>query len=825
MRRVEIFMIAALLLVGAVSCAEKEKEEPAVSDLAGMFAEPPIQYGPYVWWHWMGSNFSLEGIRRDLEAMKESGIAGATIFNLTSAVQESEAAIGNNPWPDQTYRSPKYWEAIEYAAEVAEDLGLKIGLHNSPGYSTLGGPWISEDQGMRTVVQSETTVNGGRKVSVRLPAPELPSFTFYADYVAKATKFKDIAVMAVPAKKGLSKADILDLTDKMDESGLLEWDAPAGKWTVYRITHACTMAFPHPVPEELIGKCFEADKMNAEINAYHWDNVLGPLQEHVGKYFGKSFTHLLIDSYEAGEQNWTEGFREVFTQMHGYDPVPLFALKDADPENPLSKTFEEDMKSTVSRMFIDNGFKVAADKLHEVGLKLFWEPYWGPFDTAESVSVPDLPMGEYWTHSDGKISATVVDNAKKYGKRIVGAEAFTGWPDNSHYTEDPAYLKRSADGTFISGTNLLFLHHWVHQPFDDRYQPGMGMGWWGTHFGRNQTWFEPGKEFFRYLTRCQMMLQQGSLEDRDENWIHRKTGDADIYFAANQGEAAIKVALPVPELAEMVPEPVEGPEPAERVPELAEGPAALLPELWDPYTGKISAAPEGTVQGDSIRISLDPGQSMFVVLNNGKSKYGKEPVYVAKSTVSKPLGDVWDVEFAPKMDEPFSIKSFKLKDFSETDDERLLYFSGTATYSTAVEITKDDLAENKRVVLNLGELNDLAEVSVNGKKVGVLWYPPFKADITPCLKAGENTISVAVTNTWANRLIGDERHEADFEWGTDRGVGMGRAMKAFPDWFMKDTPRPSKDRKAFVIWSYFREDSSLQPAGLVGPTELEIQDI
>ena len=109
--------------------------------------------------------------------------------------------------------------------------------------------------------------------------------------------------------------------------------------------------------------------------------------------------------------------------------------------------------------------------------------------------------------------------------------------------------------------------------------------------------------------------------------------------------------------------------------------------------------------------------------------------------------------------------------------------------------------------------------------MGVLWYPPFKTTITPFLKAGENTISVAVTNTWANRLIGDERYEPDFEWGTDRGVERGRAMKAFPEWFMKDTPRPSKDRKAFVIWSYFREDSQLQPAGLTGPVNLEIQSL
>ena len=792
------FFFVLPLILTTLSCS-REESATTTSDLAGMFTQPPIEYGPYVWWHWMGSNFSKEGIRKDLEAMKESGIAGATIFNLTSAVQESEAAIGNNPWPDQTYRSPKYWEAIRYAAETAQELGLKIGLHNSPGYSATGGPWLDEDQGMKKLVFSKTEVRGGRRITVNLPVPDLPSFSFYSGFVAKATKFNDIAVMAVPLKKGLDVEDVVDLSGSMDSSGQLEWDAPPGSWRIYRIGHACTMAFPHPVPEELIGKSFEADKMNVEVTARHWDNVLGPLREHVGQYFGKSFTHLLIDSYEAGDQDWTDGFREQFSGMHGYDPLPRLALKDSDPVNELNGPFDEDMKSTVSRMFIDNGFKIARDKIHAEGLQLFWEPYWGPFDTSESVSVPDLPMGEYWTHSDGRINGTIVDKAKEYGKVIVGAEAFTGWPTNSHYTEDPAFLKRSADGAFVSGVNLLFLHHWVHQPFDDRYQPGMGMGWWGTHFGRNQTWFEPGKAFFTYIARCQMMLRQGVLEDRDDNMIHRKTEDADIYFAVNQGDDSLDVALA----------PVD---PASRA------------ELWDPYSGRISYAPDEDGK-DSVCVALAPGCSMFVVMNHGKSNYSKTPVYKLTTIESRVLNDVWDVDFAPKVDEPFSIKSFTLRDFSSSDEERLQYFSGTATYSKTVNLGKEDLSVARRITLDLGELNDIAELAVNGRKVAVLWYPPFTADITDFVKKGDNLIEVAVTNNWANRLIGDEQYEPDFEWGEDRGAEMGRAMKAFPEWFLKDGPRPSKDRKAFVIWSYFRKDSPLQPAGLVGPVRLNINDV
>lgn len=796
------FLLPFLLLCCA--CSPKGEApwggDETTADLAGMFAEPPMCYRPYVWWHWMGSNFSKEGITRDLEAMKEAGIAGATIFNLTSAVQESEAPIENNPWPDQTYRSEAYWDALAHAAAEADRLGLKIGLHNCPGYSTAGGPWITEEKGMKRVVLSHVDVQGGKKVRVQLPDPDLPSFKFYSPNEQKATWFRDIAVVAVPDRKGLSARDVMDLTAKTDASGLLDWDAPSGRWKVYRVAYAPTMAFPHPVPDDVWGKTLESDKMSSDIAAFHWDNVLEPVKEHLGQWIGKSLTHVLIDSYEAGDQNWTEGFKEEFMADHGYDPAPRFALKDADPDSEVSKAFDEDLKATVSRLFLEKGFMTARDKIHEAGLELYWEPYTGPFSTAKAVGLADLPMGEFWTYSTGRISGTIVDKAKENGQRIVGAEAFTGWPTNSHYTEDPAFLKKSADGTFVSGTNLLFLHHWVHQPFDDRFQPGMGMGWWGTHFGRNQTWFKPGKAFFTYLSRCQMMLRQGVLEDRSANWIHRKTSEADIYFAINQDEKPSSLAL-------------------------AAWDPSVKPEYWDPYSGKISYAPVQD-KDDSVRVTLDPGASMFVVLNHGGKKgYKVSQSMTVKGETSRPVGDVWEVDFAPKVDNPFSINDFRLKDFKDSDDDRLKYFSGTATYKTKISVGKEDLAKGKRVVLDLGELNDLAEVSVGGKKVAVLWYPPFKADVTDFLKAGDNEVSVAVTNTWANRMIGDEQFEPDFEWGQDRGRDFGRAIKAFPDWFMKDEPRPSKGRKTFAIWTYFWKDSPLQPAGLTGPVNLVIQDV
>jgi hypothetical protein len=164
-------------------------------------------------------------------------------------------------------------------------------------------------------------------------------------------------------------------------------------------------------------------------------------------------------------------------------------------------------------------------------------------------------------------------------------------------------------------------------------------------------------------------------------------------------------------------------------------------------------------------------------------------------------------------------------DFSKSDSKDVKYFSGTATYRKQVAIAAASL-QNRRTVLDLGLLNDIAQVRVNGKDAGVLWYPPYTADITDWLKAGDNQLEIVVTNTWANQLIGDEQEPRDFQVGNtvDWGVGnFGGPLASYPEWLIKNEPRPSQGRKTFTTWLYFTKDSPLQPAGLLGPVRLVTQ--
>ncbi|HLO82291.1 MAG TPA: glycosyl hydrolase [Chitinophagaceae bacterium] len=931
-----------------------------VSGLESMFLDPPVKSRPYVWWHWMGSNFSKEGITKDLEAMRNMGIGGATIFNIASAVQESHFPILNNPWPNQTYRSDAYWEAIKHAANEAKRLGLEIGLHNTAGYSTTGGPWVTEERAMQKLVWSKTESKGG-KPDLLLPKPILPVFEGWGSTKQRAQFYKDVAVLAIPASSNLTTKNILNLTAFLDPQGRVKYKLPKGNWIIYRIGHAPTMANPHPLPDDIIGKSLEVDKMSAEQNTFHWKTVLDPLKEKLGDQLGNSFKHLLIDSYEADMQNWTPAFREEFKKRKGYDPVPWILSFEKDifiNSKEETARFNYDFNDVVNQLFFENGWEIGKKMMKENKLDLQFEPYWGPFNVYQGAALADLPMGEFWTHKVGMLTH-VPAAGRTAGKTIIGAEAFTGWPENSQYTEDPAFLKPTATWAFASGINRLILHTWVHQPFEDNYQPGMSMGWWGTHFGRHQTWAEPGKAFFQYLNRSQVMLQYGEQtadylclekQDKDESdiisiqdFLRQKINVVNGQILIASGRTYPFMVLPdtnriLPEVLNKLKILVDagaslvGPRPLysyslknypasdEEIKKLANQiwngkniyrtvPEALTafnimpdviiesadsaqyiktlhrvgkegdvyfianmygkpqrlnisfrktgmqPEIWNAEDGSITNAPVWQEKNGRTTawLELEDHQSMFIVFRK-KYNGAKHPVSItgnvdidsmgisssgAGSTTifysngeqrseslaapsTQPLAGPWQVKFNPKLEDPFTIEFSSLTDFSQHAEDRVRYFAGTAVYSSAFEFGV--IEEHKKYLLDMGTLNDIVSVRLNGKDLGVDWYPPYQMDISSALKKGKNEIEISVTTNWANRLIGDEKQPADFEWGADRD-NFGRAMKAFPDWFINKQPRPSKGRKAFLLWYYYRADSKLKPAGMVGPVNILARDI
>lgn len=174
-----------------------------------------------------------------------------------------------------------------------------------------------------------------------------------------------------------------------------------------------------------------------------------------------------------------------------------------------------------------------------------------------------------------------------------------------------------------------------------------------------------------------------------------------------------------------------------------------------------------------------------------------------------PVAGDWTLEFAPGWGAPEKATFKKLQSWTESKNERVKYFSGSAVYSKSFVLSQDATAKGRRLRLDLGRVKNFATVTLNGKDLGVLWKEPFILDVTGVARKGKNELKVKVTNLWPNRIIGDEQLEADVEWN-------GVQLKEWPEWLVKGQPRPSK-RYTFTTWRFWNRDSELLESGLIGP--------
>ena len=318
--------------------------------------------------------------------------------------------------------------------------------------------------------------------------------------------------------------EVLDLTSRLDTRGRLEWNAPAGAWTVLRFGYTLegqqTRATCANIPNGP-----EADMLSSQGLEAHFRHVAEPVLAAAAAIPNHTLKYLHIDSYELGadvrgqQPTWTAAFRDEFKARRGYDPLPYLpalARRVVDGQE-ITERFLWDFRRTIGDLIADRFWKRFAELAHARGLGVHMETGYGtyPFphiDGLQCAGWSDIPMGEFWHGTDimsqfnpwGNVIRTVASAAHVYGHRLVQAESFTSW---NHWMESPQSLKAVGDTAFCDGVNRMVLHQYTHQQWIDK-EPGSQYGA-GTHFDRNVTWWAQSRPFFDYLARCQFLLQQG----------------------------------------------------------------------------------------------------------------------------------------------------------------------------------------------------------------------------------------------------------------------------------------------------------------------------
>lgn len=250
-------------------------------------------------------------------------------------------------------------------------------------------------------------------------------------------------------------------------------------------------------------------------------------------------------------------------------------------------------------------------------------------------------------------------------------------------------------------------------------------------------------------------------------WTHRAGNGVDIYFVSNQKDSAQSIDLSLR---------VNG----------------RIPEIWNPVTEEIISAKTWQFKNGrtELPVFLDANASLFVVLQQVTKQIASNSGKNWKDIKSvQTIDGSWSVQFDPSRGGPKEVVTFnQLIDWTQHADSAIRYYSGIAVYSKTFNY---HLQKSKAVWLNLGTINNLAQVFVNGKDCGIAWTAPYRVDISKAVKEGENTLRIEVVNTWNNRLVGDSR-------------------------------LPKEKRITYTAYPFKMEDKPLLPAGLLGPVVIEV---
>ncbi|MCF0239668.1 MAG: hypothetical protein HUJ62_04390, partial [Streptococcus gallolyticus] len=331
-------------------------------------------------------------------------------------------------------------------------------------------------------------------------------------------------------------ADVLDVSSYIDESGVLSWKPQTGIWKIIRYGHTPTGVMPHPVDSYANG--LECDKMSREAMEVHFNNYVEKIIKSAGNQIN-AIKSVVLDSYEAGAQTWTSGFREKFIDKRGYDPLfwlPCFGKGETrksgnsssdwiEPmgslvveSEDLSARFRSDYLQTIEDLVLEgNILALSSLTKNHTGIKFCLQPYNAPYNFVSGGMIADYVSGEFWHNKSDygwwtlPLAASVAHLA---GTPVVSAEAFTATPLSANWDILPEDMKAEADLAFSKGVNSFQMHVMPHQPWSDEIFPGMISQSWGVQLNRHNPIWKKTVDWIGYITRVQSMLREGnSVED------------------------------------------------------------------------------------------------------------------------------------------------------------------------------------------------------------------------------------------------------------------------------------------------------------------------
>lgn len=534
-----IILITVLCLTGC-----NRTENSNIAKLRAGFITPPVESRPRALWDWVDGNFQMEEITREMEEAKRMGMGGFDIWDVRSVVDEDSIVPAGPP-----FMGDESVEAICFAINEAERLGLDLGLIVASGWNA-GGAWTLPEHQTMGLFSSTLELTGPGTVEVNLPFPELPAMAGKEGRKSNAMIpmsetglpefFSEVAVIAYQEESEDNSegevigGEVFDLTGLMDHSGGLSWEVPEGRWNLVR--YLCTNTGQAMISSSPNSHGPMIDHFNATATERHILYFIDRLEEKLGLPIGESgLSYLYTDSYEVQGQLWTPEMSTEFEKRMGYSMLPYLPALDGKvvKDHNTTRRFLYDFRRVLSDLIIENHYVRAREICEEHGIGFVAEAagpgmpvHNCPFESLKSSGSLSFPRGEFWHLPDNTefwrsykgterekhyledldVIKGVASASHIYNQKYVEAEAFTG----THlWNEGPGDLKPTADRAFCEGLNRINFHTWPHTP-EEAGTPGWAYAF-GTLVNEHRIWWPMAKPWNDYLARCSYMLQQGNF--------------------------------------------------------------------------------------------------------------------------------------------------------------------------------------------------------------------------------------------------------------------------------------------------------------------------
>ena len=490
------FLTLLLCLIGCVFFTSCDQESaPVKVD----WSEIKTESKPWTRWWWMGNGVDKAGITAQLEAFSQAGIGGVEIAPIYGVQGEESRFID--------FLSPQWMEMLKHTLDEATRLGMKVDMTQGTGWP-FGGPHIPKELGAGRLFIEEYQLSSGEKLSKPIVALD------------RRDQPVDAALQILTAYG--SNGEVLELSDKVDSNGQLDWTAPEGTWELIAgFSGNTSQQVKRAAPG---GSGYVVDHLSKEaVHTYlmRFDSAFDTGDFPVRAMFN--------DSYEVYNADWTPEFLQAFSQKRGYDLKLHIRDLISEEDTESSRRVKSDFRETMSELLLETFTNQWRDWANDQQMLVKNQAHGSPGNLLDLYGTVDIPEIETFGSTQFDIPGLKYEKehlstreppdpymlkfassaAHVTGKPLVSSESLTWLAE--HFRTPLSLAKPELDQLFLSGINHVFFHGSAYSP-EDYPWPGW-LFYASVHFGPTNSFWKDLKAMNDYIARCQAVFQEAKPDN------------------------------------------------------------------------------------------------------------------------------------------------------------------------------------------------------------------------------------------------------------------------------------------------------------------------